>query len=311
MKPNIMNLNWRINETATVLHVAAAIARGLPLSDLRLTQVAAAPVAALQGEILQAGMPSEDAWFALSAYACLHADIGQVVGAALPLTDRIDAGPQQARIAGLIVKIDQVIRAVLPDLGDELRHRIRPLREQWEARGPGLLHSLHGLTEMSPCLEQASVFPVHPIRGGGGAVDPLHAAVRIEALLANTVPGLPEVARLGWLLGQLACHHALDVSCRQPTRQPTRQHCRVIELAMIPVTLAAAEAVELVVCDAATVGQAIAAWQFTPAGEETSTVAEQAQLVWAWWTSRRASMPWNKALVELTVLLDGPASRSE
>ena len=294
-KRHIMNLSWQVHETATALHVAAAIARGLPLSDPRIVSAVETPVKALQDEIVQIGIPAENAWYALCAHACQHANAAQLVREALPITDQRGALWNQERIIRLVAEVGEGIRRVLPSLEDELRHRSRPLRELWDARGPGLLHSLRSRTDHRLVLTHASVFVVHPILGGGGA-DPVHSALRIEALLTNTVPGLPEVVRLGWLLGQLACHRMLDA----PIRQPAGQRRQAIELAMVPATLAAAETVELVVCNAETVRHAITAWQHGASEEDVSAVENKAQQVWMWWQSRKASTSWDRALAELT-----------
>ena len=232
-----MNLNWCVHETATTLHVAAAIAHGLILSDPRLADAVMTPVKALQDAITQIAMADEDAWYALCAHACQHDDAKQLVCAALPSTDQCEARRHREHIIRLVTEVGEGIRRVLPGLREELQHRSRPLREQWNARGPGLLHSMRSRTDHRLVLDQASIFVVHPILGGGGAVDPVHSALRIEALLTNTVPGLPEVVRLGWLLGQLACHRVLTT----PIEQPSCQRRQVVELAMVPATLAAAE----------------------------------------------------------------------
>jgi hypothetical protein len=302
-----MNLNWRVRETATTLHVADAIARGLPLSDPRIADAVVNPVNALQDAITQIGLPNEDAWYALCTHACQHDSVSELVYAALPFTDQDESRSHQGRIIRLVTEVGDGIRRVVPGLRDELQHRIRPLREQWDARGPGLLHSLRARNDDRLVLTDASVFVVHPILGGGGAVDPVHSAIRIEALLTNTVPGLPEVVRLGWLLGQLACHFALNTSIEQPSC-PRR---RVVALAMVPATLAAAETVELVTCDAETVRQAISAWQLVPADEDASAVQERAEQVWMWWQSLENSTPWNNAVGELTDRLRRTNDRSD
>jgi len=301
-----MNLNWRVHETATTLHVAAAIAHELPLADPRFADALTTPVKALQDAITQIGASDDDAWYALCAHACQHADPAQLVCAALPITDQGEARRHHEPIIRLITEVGEGIRRVLPELRDELQHRSRPLREQWDARGPGLLHSLRSRTDHRLVLAHASVFVVHPILGGGGAVDPVHSALRIEALLTNTVPGLPEVIRLGWLLGQLACHRVLTT----PIERLECQRRRVVELAMVPATLAAAETVELVTCNEVTVRQAMAAWQHEPSDEDASDFESRAQLVWTWWQSRQDSTPWETAIVELTDRLRRTNKRS-
>ena len=234
-----MNLNWQVHETATTVHVAAAIARGLPLSDPRIADAVATPMKALPDAILQFGMSDEVAWDSLCMHACRYADAAQLVSVALPVSEQHQGQRQQEQFIRLINEVGAGIRQVLPELRDELRHRIRPLREQWDARGRGFLRSLSSGTDRRLVLPVANVVVVYPILCGDGAIAPEHAAVQIEALLTNTVPGLPEVVRLGWLIGQLACHRLL-----QTIEAPACQPRRVIELAMVPATLAAAENVE-------------------------------------------------------------------
>jgi hypothetical protein len=288
-----MKLNWQVHETATTLHVAAAIARGLPLSDPRIADAVATPMKALPDAIRQFGVPDEVAWDALCTHACRYTDAAHLVHIALPVTEQREDLRQQELIIALINEVGEGIRQVLPELKDELRHRSRPLHELWDARGPGFLRSLSSRTDRRLVLPDANVVVVYPILGGDGAIAPEYCAVQIEALLTNTVPELPEVVRLGWLIGQLTCHHLLKAI--KATGQPRR----VVALAMVPATLAAAEIVELVVCNAETVRQAIAAWQQRTTGEDPSALENTAEEVWKWWQSRHDSTPWDTALIEL------------
>ena len=134
-----------------------------------------------------------------------------------------------------------------PKLLDELELRAGPLREQWEGRGPGLLAGICRLTEPGILVERADVLVVYPVAGGGGTAHREHNAVSIEAVLANPLPQLPEVARLAWLIAQLN----LDLPRYTETLRGSR---RVAALATIPPTLAAAADVELVQDDRATLG---------------------------------------------------------
>src|SRR5690606_23019649 len=86
---------------------------------------------------------------------------------------------------------------------EELELRSAPLREQWEARGGGLLATLARLTTAGLVPEMADVILVHPVLGGGGAAHWQYNSVQFEAVLANPLAELPEVLRLGWLLAQL------------------------------------------------------------------------------------------------------------
>ena len=116
------------------------------------------------------------------------------------------------------------------DLEQELASRERPLREQWEARGPGLL--LHTSRSADPARlpQQATVWLVHPIQGGGGTAHPRFHGVTLEAMLYHPVAELPEPLRLAWLLAQLG---------ETPHRKAARR--RLVQLALTPAVLSAAE----------------------------------------------------------------------
>lgn len=64
--------------------------------------------------------------------------------------------------------ISNAMQRAIPNLQQELELRVRPLKEQWEARGPGLLKTFANLTEESLLVEEAKVLLVHPVLGGGG-----------------------------------------------------------------------------------------------------------------------------------------------
>jgi hypothetical protein len=146
-------------------------------------------------------------------------------------------------------------------LEKELELRIRPLREQWDAFGPGLLYRVR---KPSPATGTPIVIAVPPLGSQGGgwpllpglqsdssledntatdekpSVQPAGLApqVLIQAVLTNPHPTLPEVVRLAWLIlvaEAWSCHshEAWAVAGR---RSPVE---------LIPLVLEAAEWVEL------------------------------------------------------------------
>ena len=81
----------------------------------------------------------------------------------------------------------------------ETHLRMRPLREQWEARGPGLLKYAG---QQLPWLTWPSHPVIHlvaPQQGGGGRVV-TESEIEFETMLFHPHPALPEIARLAWLL---------------------------------------------------------------------------------------------------------------
>jgi len=123
----------------------------------------------------------------------------------------------------------------------EMQLRLRPLREHWEARGPGMLRYLQKLlpwVELPACV---NIRLVDPKNGGGGRVG--NDEIEFEAVLANRYPHLPEVARLAWLIFCQASH-------------ADEKH----SIALLPPTLIAAEYVELARFDKVTLDLALREW---------------------------------------------------
>ncbi len=90
-----------------------------------------------------------------------------------------------------------------PKLEDQLQLRIRPIQEQWNGYGRGLLAHSKRLTEGSWIPVEAEVLLVQPILGGSGIAIPSQNRVVLEAVLTNPLPEIPEVIRLLWLILQL------------------------------------------------------------------------------------------------------------
>ncbi|MCA9174601.1 MAG: hypothetical protein KDB14_08945 [Planctomycetales bacterium] len=97
----------------------------------------------------------------------------------------------------------------LPQLANELPARVRPLREQWEARGPGFLRALLEQPTVRTHIDpqrlpgDITVGLLHPWRGGYGEAHLADTAVSIEGLLYHADPRVPEPLRLGWLVAQV------------------------------------------------------------------------------------------------------------
>jgi hypothetical protein len=121
-------------------------------------------------------------------------------------------------------------------------------------------------------------------------------SVRIEPV-PNADGQLPEVLRLAWLLGTLN----LDMPAYSEAILASRLD-RVAALAMIPVTLAAAENVGLESCTPERIAQAVRQW-LPPVEAEPASVDTLTQ----WWETYKSRRPaWSAALAALDRLL--PAS---
>ena len=157
----------------------------------------------------------------------------------------------------------------------EMQLRIRPLREQWEARGPGLLKRVVKQLPWLTLPDEPVVRLVTPIAGGDGKIVGPNE-IEFEAILANPFPTLSEVVRLGWLISCLAC----DLKGTA---------------ALIPPVLVAAEYVELAAFDEQTADLAAREWigAGAPKGKE----------LYDWWKQNSAyassQAAWTRSAKEL------------
>lgn len=164
----------------------------------------------------------------------------------------------------------------------ELQLRIRPIREQWEARGPGLLSRLGKILPWLEIHDKIEVRLEVPQAGSNNRVASA-TVVHFEAVLANPIPVLPEVARLAYLLSLTSLYERLG-------EQPK------LAAAMICPVIAAAEYVELAALDETTLGVAVEAWT------ANATQIEPSKLL-KWWA--RCSEPvdsfsaWQTVVAEL------------
>ena len=130
---------------------------------------------------------------------------------------------------------------IVDETDQEMMLRVRPLREHWEARGPGMLTHVQKSCSWLALPAQVNVRLVAAKDGGGTIVSA--NSIEFQAVLFNPLPQLPEVVRLAWLW-----------SCLSVDQEPSQQ------LAVIPPILDAAEHVELARSDATTVQQAVVHW---------------------------------------------------
>ena len=298
-----MNLHWKTSIPASALHAAARLIQGRAFVDPALQSSLAAPAAELNDEITAAGLPPERFLANLSALAAAfdgHRELAEV--ALIKTIGRDRATPLVERFAGRIADVEMAFQQAIPDVAQQLELRTQPLREQWESRGPGLLAGIGRLIEPGILVDEAEVILVYPASGGGGRAHVPYNSVRIEAVLTNPDPQLPEVLRLGWLLAQLQ----LDLSDYQGMLNRDRAEF-VGSLALLPAVLAAAEDVELARLDRPTLTSAISAWDCLGSTRTPSSApAQLAETLSVWWETHQAARPrWPVALAALDRLLGG------
>jgi hypothetical protein len=285
-------VTWRSPATVSGLHAAEAIGRRQTLADARLAEAIRIPAMQLAAEISAVNLPGERFWRHLiplagkieGRRAFVEAAVAKLIGRG----GRFDQ--VVSNLAAHVAAVEAAMKLALPDLANELALRERPLREQWEGRGPGLLQQLGWLTEEQLIVPECEVLLVYPALGGAGEPHLAYNSVRIEGVLANPVADVPEVARLAWLIAQLHLDLPIYSERIHADRFP-----HIARFAMLPAALAAAENVELLRFTPETVRSAIAAWRLSvPKG------VDAAMLIMEWWqTYRDARPPWNVALEAL------------
>src|SRR5437868_7458918 len=144
-----VEVTWRMNALTSGLHAAEAVARDEPLAEPRLTEALTEPARQLAAEIRAADLPAERFWRHLIPLSANLAGRRLLLDAAL--TKTIGRGARLETVIGALegrlAAVEIANQAALPNLNEELALRERPLREQWEARGNGMMQRIGQLTE--------------------------------------------------------------------------------------------------------------------------------------------------------------------
>ncbi len=291
-----MQLRWKASFSASCLHAAACMTEGLPVADNSIAAALHPPTEALTSELYTCGFAIESTLPLLVALAADYESNRQLVEMAARRTQGAGAigDAALARLAGSITDLEAAWLREQPGLVDELAVRGRPLREQWEARGPGLLRAITRLTVENFIAPSAEVVLVSPLVGGHGRAYLPGNRVTFEAVLTNPHPELPETLRLGWLLSQLNLE--VPILSEPVSQQRLPQLAR---LATLPLVLAAAESVELAALDETTLARVIECWHLPPTLPD-----ETPQKLLDWWqTYESSNTRWPVAMMALDQML--------
>ena len=289
-----MQLGWLVSVSASSLHAAGELLRGRSLVDTELAEKLI--------ELVEDFRAVAETWHVdpivlvdhLTAVSVEPSSIDQQARLAIRKVAGEGSVPRiVTAISGWMQQFQGLFLQVHPDALEGLELRSAPLREQWEARGPGMLARLRSLIGSEPLVESAGVVLVQPVMGGDGVAHVPYNRVSFEAVLANPVAELPEVVRLGWLLAQLQLD--LPAIQGQLSRQRTLE---VGALAAVPAVLTAASEVELSGPVESILTRAFETWKLPPSDQDT---------LLAWWETYLADRPaWGSALAALDRLLSQP-----
>jgi len=284
-----LELRWLVSSSASALHAATCVFQGLQLVDAELAQKLAQPASTLHQVFMSIG--NWEHVLPLSAGIESNRELAEVAirkarGAAAVDTYR-------DRLAAAIGEVERIFRNHFPKSVEEVALRGGPMREQWEARGPGLLRNLVDLTEPDLLVERADIVLLQPVVGGLGKAFLSYNTVHIEAVLANPISELPEVVRLAWHLAQL------NLDLPRFTERVYKAWL-VSSVAMVPAVLQAAQYVELASFDKANLQRALKMWcPWMPVEELALTLLD-------WWNTYQESRPtFSIALQALEKMIGG------
>ncbi|MBL8825889.1 MAG: hypothetical protein JNM18_02825 [Planctomycetaceae bacterium] len=290
-------LTWIANTAVSWLDTAEALVAGGEIVDTALADALTNETRQLRIVLDEHGI--DTAPFFNHAVPLAYHESGDRALATVALRKTLGSDAHSSAIGDVAMALTEFKHAgnrAHPKLLDDLTLRSRPIREQWEGRGPGLLAGVAQRTESTVLVDDARIFVVHPIRGGGGVAHPWENSVRIEAVLTNPIGELPEIVRLAWLLAGLN----VDLP-RYSERLNSPLRLIVARLALVPVVLGAAADVELVRPSAELLPLALRTWGF--AAESSDRFAP---IVERWWqTYQEMKLPWPGALAALEQMLTG------
>jgi hypothetical protein len=306
-----MQLTWKASESTSALYAALVLSQGHAAADARLADAFAPSLEIARSEFDAAKLPVTPFLAQLAALSASGVEdnrrlveqaCAKIIGRSAPqsaLTSRLASTVGGLRAAFLSAyRTTSSPNANSPELVDELLLRGRPLMEQWDARGPGLLAQIRRNTEENLLVENATITLVHPILGGHGLAHRAFNTITFEAVLTNPDDTLPETLRIAWLLAQLNLD--LPIYCEN---LPADRRELVGQLALLPPVLSAAEHVELAPLHTSTLERAITLWRIDAASER----AETAATLLTWWdTLQQAATPWPVALAALDEMLAPP-----
>ncbi len=283
-------LHWVASLTATVIYAAEAVSRGLPLVDSPLDHRFLEATRELRSWIGRRSEPATLIWNHLGGLAgSLDDPYALAAEVTVQLQDEVPAGVS-AELGETIATLKHATRSAYPDLLEELAVRVRPLREQWEARGPGLMRHASELAGIPLTPDTTRVQLVMPLLGGGGRAYLGYGSCCLEAVLVDRDANLPEPVRLAWLIAQLGLDHLALRGSVSPGRYPL-----VCQLALIPPILEAAGLVEWLRFEPELIRRALAAWH-------VPTLPDRPAHEWLvhWWQRvRHDRLAWPEALASL------------
>lgn len=300
-------IRWEIGDKLSPLHAARCWAAGAAGIDASLANKIAEPLAELTKRLAAAELDLESFWSRLIAASVSGSNDQEACRAALMAAGIGELGLDACASAILTCLADTRLayQERFPKSSQQLALRARPIREQWDGYGAGLLRRIAKKTHESFIPKSAVCVLLSPYRGGDGDCDPATSSLWIEAVLTNPVPSVPEVLRLAWLITRIGIGtQVLPVATADENEDRARASL-VVALAGLPVVLDAACYLEMTQSPTVTaelIHSAMQTW-FGPMEPALVDILDK----W-WWQSEELHPPFPVTLKALDRMLPGKPS---
>lgn len=300
-------IRWEIGDKLSPLHAARCWAAGASAIDSTFAAKIAEPLAELTKRLAASELDLESFWRRLIAASAAGANDQDACRTALTAAGIGELGLDACASAILtcLAETRLAYQERFPKSSQQLSLRARPIREQWDGYGAGLLRRIAKKTHESFIPKNAVSIFLSPYRGGDGDCDPATSTLWIEAVLTNPVPSVPEVLRLAWLVTRIGIGTQVLSSQSGEQNEDDSRASLVVALAALPVVLDAACYLEMAPTPTVTAGLIDDAMQTWFGPMEPSVI----EIVDKWWSqSEQLKPPFPVALKALDRMLPGKPS---
>lgn len=291
-----MRLTFKTEPDLSVLHAAAVIGLGLATNDEKLTAALKGPIGRVNERLELSELDSTRFW--LTLVKCSLADDAKRVEHSLLRAgcSELAIDSTAPAIVGQLTDVRLAFRNRYPKIAEQLPLRSGPLRELWDAAGPGLMREVGRRTINTIIPSKATALLVQPVRGGDGGLIDRNDTIWIEAVLTHPDPSIPETLRLVWLLARKGVDRIESNRWVQAERLP-----QVVALALIPFVLSAGEELGLCRTGDAEIRRAVDLWHAAEIQQRESSTESLVR----WWSQmREGELPLPVALKALDKMLD-------
>lgn len=296
-----MRIIFKTDPDLSFFHAASVVGGGFTTIDDKLTSAIESPVQRIRERLEIADLNTFRFWQSLVANA--NADDTKRVESSLLHAgcSELTVDSLTPAVVGQLTDARLAFRSRYPKLAEQLPLRAGPLRELWDATGPGLLKLIGRRTITTIIPSKATILLLQPIRGGDGGLVDRNDTVWLEAVLTNPDARIPETLRLAWLIARKGVEKVESNRWVAPERLSI-----VASLALIPFVLSAGEELELCRAGEAEIERAVELWHADEAPTSESRISTSASLALIkWWSQMlKGELPLPVAFKALDKMLD-------